>query len=213
MRFLRQAAGVSLEEVARALGTSKGHLSNAERGRDRPSLDIVAFYEDQFGADGQLWSTYVESLTSPHPRQRANSATRPTYPISGDASSFVADITVPDGTVMPPLFIFEKIWRLRNAGTVPWTRRWLARDGAPSGPGIPHSPPRVRIDDTMPGEEVDIAVPLRAHPLEGTSQVRWKMVDDDGWEFFPDRYPRGVFMTIVVRDNAPEPVIRRLHGR
>src|SRR3977135_3448022 len=146
MRFLRQAAGASLDEVARSHGTSKGHLSNAERGRDRPSVDIVAFYEEHFHADGQLWSTYVESLTSPRPRQRAGAAAPSPYPLVGDASSFVADITVPDGTVMPPLFIFEKIWRIRNTGAVPWVGRWLARDGAPSGPGIPHSPPRVRIN-------------------------------------------------------------------
>jgi transcriptional regulator with XRE-family HTH domain len=210
MRFLRQGAGATLDDVAHALGTSKGHLSNTERGRDRPSVDIIAFYEERFHGDGQLWSTYVESLTSPRPRQRARNADRPSYPIAGDASSFVADITVPDGTVMPPGFIFEKVWRICNVGTVPWIGRWLARDGAPSGPGIPQSPPKVRINDTMPDEEVDIAVPVRAHPLDGTSQARWKMVDDDGWEFFPDRYPYGIFMTIVVRAGTPEPRIRRL---
>src|SRR5262245_61926070 len=51
MRFLRQAAGATLAEVADYLGTSRGHLSNVERGRDRPSWDIVAYYEERFHAD------------------------------------------------------------------------------------------------------------------------------------------------------------------
>jgi hypothetical protein len=36
------------------------------------------------------------------------------------------------------------------------------------------------------------------------------MVDDDGYEFFPDRYPEGIFTTVIVRDGAPNPEIRRL---
>jgi transcriptional regulator with XRE-family HTH domain len=209
MRFLRQAAKATLEEVAHGLGTSKGHLSNVERGRDRPSLDIIAYYEEAFQADGELWSAYVDSLTAPRPRQRAQSDRGPKYPIAGDESTFIDDVTMPDGTIMPPGFVYEKIWRIKNTGTVPWIGRWLARDGATSGHGILHSPAKVRIPDTSPGETVDIVVPLRSHPLEGTSVARWKMVDDEGRQYFPDRYPRGLFTTITVRPGAPKPDTRR----
>lgn len=208
MRYLRQAAEATLAQVADHLGTSRGHLSNVERGRDRPSWDIVAYYEERFHADGALWSMYVELLTSPQRRQRADLSDRPDYPLPGDASEFVADVTIPDGTVMPPGFAFTKVWRIKNAGTVPWTSRFLARDGAPAGYGLPKSPRRTPIPDTLPGHEVDIAVPLTAHPAVGTSQTRWKMVDQHGWEFFPDRYPMGLILTIVVREGAPEPDVR-----
>ncbi|MEV1116140.1 NBR1-Ig-like domain-containing protein [Actinosynnema sp. NPDC049800] len=209
LRLVREAAGVRLADMAKQLGKSVGHLSNVEAGRDSASWDIVALYEERFRADGQLWTAYVEAQTSPRPPQRGAGAA-PSYPIPGDESTFIADVTIPDGTVMPPKFIFEKVWRIKNTGSVPWVGRRLARDGAAGGYGVPHSPAYVTIPDTMPGEEVDISVPVRSQPLEGTSQARWKMVDGHGWKFFPSQYPFGLFMTIVVREGAPPPRLRRL---
>ena len=211
MRELRQAVGMSLTGTAQAAGTSKSHLSHVERGRDRPSGELVAFYEERFNADGQLWTAYIEVVAGPRPqqRQRSSPADATRYPLAGDASTFVADIT-PDGVIMPPGFRFEKVWRIQNSGTVPWVGRWLRRLGPPAGLGIPSSPVQVQIATTVPGQTVDITVPMRAHNLAGTAEVHWKMVDDDGYEFFPDRYHRGIFTTVIVRDGAPNPEIRRL---
>lgn len=198
LRYLRQASGMTQAEAARRIGISQSHLSNVEKGRDRPSAAIVGFYEEQFHGKGQAWGLYEALLTEKRLPQRRSMSDRPDYPIPGDASTFVADVTVPDETIMRPYEEFEKIWRIRNSGTVPWIGRWLARRGAPSGHGIPTSPYRVQIPDTQPGEEVDIAVPMRAQPLAGASQAHWKMVDVDGWEYFPDRYPMGLVLSIVV---------------
>jgi transcriptional regulator with XRE-family HTH domain len=209
MRELRRADGMSLTDTAQATGTSKGHLSHVERGRDRPSWDLMAFYEERFNADGQLWAAFIGAAAGPRPRQRSSQAAATRYPLPGDASVFVADIT-PDAVIMPPGFCFEKIWRIRNSGTVPWSGRWLRRLGPPAGLGIPSSPLRVAIAATMPGQTVDITVPLRAHNTPGTAEAHWKMVDDRGYEFFPDRDPEGIFTTIIVRDGAPAPEIPRL---
>jgi transcriptional regulator with XRE-family HTH domain len=207
--YLREAAGMTLTDAARLLGISKGHLSSVEHGRDRPRTRIVEFYEEQFHGDGQARGLYVAAVTANRPPQRQALADRPPYPIPGDASTFVADVTVPDGTIMPPYFKFEKIWRIRNSGTVPWNGRWLARRGAPAGHGIPHSQHRVPIPETPCGEEVDIAVQVMSQPLAGASQAHWKMVDVNGWECFPDRYPDGLVLSIEVRENAPPPDLRR----
>jgi transcriptional regulator with XRE-family HTH domain len=209
MRELRRAGGMSLTGAAEAAGTSKSHLSHVERGRDRPSAELVAFYEARFNADGQLWSTFIQVVAGLRPRQRSGRAVAGEYPLPGDESTFVADIT-PDAVIMPPGFGFEKIWRIRNTGTVTWAGRWLRRIGPPSGLGIPSSPLQVKIATTMPDQTVDITVPMRAHIHPGTAEVHWKMVDDDGYEFFPDRYPEGIFTTVIVRDGAPDPIIRRL---
>lgn len=198
MRHLRTAHGATLTAAAVSAGVSKGHLSNVELGRDAPSWDLVAFYEEAYSGDGQLWSTYVEVVAAPRRKATLRPGARPRYPIAGDKAAFVTDVTIPDGTVMSPGQRFEKVWRLRNSGTVPWVGRYLRRLGAPGGLGIPSSPVQVPIADTMPGETVDISVPLKAHILAGTAEVHWKMVDKDGFEFFPDRYYQGVFMTIVV---------------
>ncbi|RSN31388.1 hypothetical protein DMC61_14670 [Amycolatopsis sp. WAC 04169] len=197
MRHLRTAHDVSLTEAAQQAGVSKGHLSNVERGRDTPSWELIDHYENAYAGDGQLWSTYVAAVTRPR-RPQPNEHGRPAYPVAGDSGTFVADVSVPDGTVMAPGQKFVKVWRLRNSGTVPWIGRYLRRLGAPSGLGIPSSPVEVRIPDTMPGELVDISVPLKAHMLPGTAQIHWKMVDEDGFEYFPDRYYQGIFLTIVV---------------
>jgi len=202
MRELRRAGGMSLASTAKAAGIDKGHLSHVEHGRDRPSRELVAFYEELFNADGQLWTAFIELVAGPRPRQRLTPDSG--YPLAGDESTFVDDIT-PDALIMPPGFEFEKIWRLRNSGTVPWIDRWLRRLGPPAGLGIPSSPWQVRIPSTMPGQEVDITVPMRAHNHPGTAVVHWKMVDDAGNEFFPDRDPEGIFTTIIVRDSAPDP--------
>jgi hypothetical protein len=121
----------------------------------------------------------------------------------------VADVTIRDNTVMPPYYEFEKVWRIRNSGTVPWVGRWLARLGAPSGHGIPKSERRVRIPDTQPGEEVDIKVPMTAQSQPGSSQVDFKMVDDHYFEYFPDRYPLGLILTIIVDENLRGPDLPR----
>jgi transcriptional regulator with XRE-family HTH domain len=207
MRELRRAGGMSLTGAAQAAGTDKGHLSHVECGRDRPSWELVAFYEESFNADGQLWTAFIDVVAGSRPRQRLAAASR--YPLPGDESTFVADIT-PDAVVMPPGFRFEKAWRLRNSGTVPWVGRWLRRIGPPAGLGIPSSPLQVQIATTMPGQTVDITVPMRAHNLAGTAEVHWKMVDDAGYEFFPDRYPEGIFTTVIVRNGASNPEVRRL---
>jgi transcriptional regulator with XRE-family HTH domain len=209
MRELREAGGMSLTGTALAAGTSKGHLSHVELGRDRPGWDLVAFYEERFHADGVLWTLFTELVAGQRPRQRSSQAVTDRYPLPGDESTFIADIT-PDAVIMPPGFHFEKIWRIRNSGTVPWVSRWLRRIGPPAGLGIPSSPLRVEIPATMPSQTVDITVPIRAQNQPGTAEVHWKMVDDDGYEFFPDRYPEGIFTTVVVRDGAPDPEIRRL---
>lgn len=205
MHYLREVAGLTQAEVARRLGVNRSHIHNIERGRDRPSTKIVAFYEEQFHGNGQAWGLYEALVTADRPPRRLPLTDSWPYPIPGDASTFVADLTVPDGTVMPPYHEFDKVWRIRNSGTVPWIGRWLARVGAPSGHGIPTSPRRVQITDTQPGEEVDITVPMQAQALAGSSQAHFKMIDDDGKECFPDRYPLGLVVSIVVAEGAPPP--------
>jgi len=200
---------MSLTAAAQATGASKSHLSHVERGRDRPGWELVAFYEESFNADGQLWASFIDVVAGSRPRQRSDQGDASRYPLPGDDSTFVADIT-PDAVVMPPGFHFEKIWRIRNSGTVPWTGRWLRRLGPPAGLGIPSSPLRVQIAATMPGQTVDIAIPMRAQNQPGTAAAYWKMVDEDGHQFFPDRYPEGVFTTVIVREGAPDPDIPRL---
>lgn len=203
MRSLRAGAGLSLADAAQLLGVSKGHLSHVESGRDRPGVRLIERYEEVFRADGLLWSAYIAARTTRSPLPRPDPDHR--YPVPGDAVRFVCDVTVADGTVLPPDFTFRKVWRVANVGSVPWQGRWLGRVGSPFGHGIPWSPARVRITDTGPGETVDIEVPVRTQCMGGTAQARWKIVDEDGRDFFPDPGRLGLLLTVIVDENVPPP--------
>ncbi len=55
--------------------------------------------------------------------ERGSTTTPPPPPSTGctDKVAFIADVTVPDGTVMVPNYSFTKTWRLKNIGTCTWT--------------------------------------------------------------------------------------------
>lgn len=198
LRHLREAWGVTLTQTAQQLGVSKAHLSNIERGRDRPSAKIIGYYDRHYDGRGQAWGLFEALITEGLAPQRLPLDQQPDYPIPGDALTFVAHITIPDGTVMAPQQMFEKTWRIRNSGTVPWKGRWLARDGVLTGNESPFSPPKILIANTSPGQEIDITVPMQAQPRRGASQVHWKMVDSQGWEYFPDHDDFGLTVSLMV---------------
>lgn len=119
-------------------------------------------------------------------------------PIAGDRSEFVADRTIPDGALLRPGEKVDKVWELRNAGTVPWIGRWLVRMGTIDSRSTPTTPDRVPISETQPGKSVRVVVPIEAPPLPGTYEIHWKMADADNRLYFPDRYWAGVWFTVVV---------------
>ena len=109
--------------------------------------------------------------------------------IPGDASRFVGDVTIPDGTRVKVGAHFVKVWAFKNVGSVAWHHRFLA----PSQPAADDEdcrvPSRVEIGDTLPGEQVMISVPVTAPSRPGRCWVSWKMVDEQGRAYFPSRRP------------------------
>ncbi|WP_176992981.1 NBR1-Ig-like domain-containing protein [Nonomuraea jiangxiensis] len=64
-----------------------------------------------------------------------------------DDSTFEGDVTYPDGTVVEQGESFDKTWRIRNAGTIPWQGRYLTRmNDTPC-----RAPKRVGIGPVLPG--------------------------------------------------------------
>lgn len=116
--------------------------------------------------------------------------------LPGDASRFVADITVPDGTRVKANSHFVKVWAIANTGTVGWHNRFLARMHPLGENEICRTPDRVPIGDTLPGNEVMISVPVVTGNRPGRCWVGWKMVDERGQMYFPSRRP--VFFLVHV---------------
>ena len=101
-------------------------------------------------------------------------------------SKFVADVTIPDGTVMQPGEKFRKIWRVQNTGTCSWDEgfgfvRWAGPDlNAANIYYSKHDQP------VGPGGIVDFGLDMRAPYEPGEYVAHWVMISDSGKTFGGD---------------------------
>jgi hypothetical protein len=104
---------------------------------------------------------------------------------------YIADVTIPDDTVMKPGADFDKTWRIQNTGTCSWDDGFKLvfisgdRDLDPAN---------YEIDDTSEfvdsGETVEITVRLTAPIKEGTYTANYQMQTDAGVYFGETIYVR-----------------------
>ena len=131
----------------------------------------------------------VFATPTPEPATPTPSAPACTY-----GSAFVADLTVPDGTLVPAAQPVDKVWRMRNSGACPWedgTQLTFVGGFAMSGPTS------VLVPATAPGATADIGVTLFAPSAPGTYKAIWQLQNTAGQVF-------GAPVTVVVR--VPTPV-------
>ncbi|WP_245666665.1 NBR1-Ig-like domain-containing protein [Actinomadura latina] len=107
----------------------------------------------------------------------------------GDAAAFIADITLPDCTRVGGGKTVTKVWRLKNAGKVPWEGYSLRRLDVPQQADQCQTISDVPIDDTRPGKMVDIRTEITTPKKPGLCYVRFKMVDASGKVVFPGNRP------------------------
>jgi hypothetical protein len=136
----------------------------------------------------------------------------PTSSIGGgaqacDSGVYVADITIPDGTVMSPGKTFVKTWSMMNKGTCTWSSSYKLSflDGEAMGGSsvlLPSSVP--------PGQQVQISVNLKAPANSGTYTGGWQLQNTQGHNF-GDRITvlikvsAGTNETPVAETDTPEP--------
>ena len=154
------------------------------------------------GTLGRLASQYlnVTTGTQPLPTPPPSSATPAPPQIPCDSMSFVADLTVPDGTYMNPGQSFTKTWRIKNTGSCTWNSsyRFVFVQGNSMG-GQPQS-----IQGTVaPNQNYDMSVSMQAPTTPGTYAGWWQMVNAQGTPF-----GTRVWVEIVVpapQEPAPQP--------
>jgi pimeloyl-ACP methyl ester carboxylesterase len=184
-------------KVASAFGAFResGVLPGDHRSIVRPEspqdVGYQAIKRDLLRALGSATTVQADSLDELLDREDA--------PV--DRSEFVAELTVPDGSILDPGQEFTKSWVIRNAGDVPWVGRSLRRVGGGFAPGIIIAPERVPIPDTPPGSEVRIDIPMTAPVVAAFTTCLYKMTDADGRFCFPDQYPSGLSAVITVMRN------------
>lgn len=120
--------------------------------------------------------------TPPTPTSTPTVTNTPSTPVSAcDKAAFVADVTVPDGTVFTPGTDFTKTWRLKNVGTCTWDTSYkLVFDTGEQMSG----PTSVNFPGTFaPGQTVDLSVTLKAPDTAATYKGFWKLKNASGTPF------------------------------
>ncbi|HEU0297166.1 MAG TPA: NBR1-Ig-like domain-containing protein [Anaerolineales bacterium] len=99
-------------------------------------------------------------------------------PAGCDKAAFVADVTVPDGTLFSPGTSFIKTWRLKNAGTCTWTTAYKLvfysgeQMGAPTSVNLPRS--------VAPQQTIDLTVNMIAPATANTYRGYWILSNPSG---------------------------------
>ena len=97
-----------------------------------------------------------------------------------DGMAFVADIKIPDGSVMQPGQDFDKVWRIRNTGTCNWDTGYkLVFVQGSQMDGVP-SPVTTTV---KPSETLDILIDQTAPQEPGKYTGIWQMVNKNGMPF------------------------------
>ncbi|KAG8919530.1 hypothetical protein FRC00_011219 [Tulasnella sp. 408] len=115
----------------------------------------------------------VISLASSH--SSAKSAPRP-------SATFVADLTIPDGHILPPGAFFVKTWQMLNNGEIPWRAgtRLAFTGGERFGTSSAQVESLLVAGLTPPGEMTEIRVEFRAPELPGRYVSNWRLQDEEG---------------------------------
>ncbi|MBB5775419.1 NBR1-Ig-like domain-containing protein [Nonomuraea jabiensis] len=132
------------------------------------------------------------SIAVPSPAECPVRSTNPPWapPLhKGDAAVFIEDVTLADCTRVRPGQTMPKVWRLKNAGTVPWKGYSLRRLDLAQQADHCQTISDVPIKDTLPGETVDIRTDITTPRKPGLCYVRFKMVDASGAVAFPGSRP------------------------
>lgn len=101
---------------------------------------------------------------------------------------YIADVTLPDNTVLAPAATSTKTWRIKNTGTCAWGTGYefvFVSGEAMSAQRVKSVPP------VAPGAAVDLSIPLSAPTNPGSHLGGWQMRAPDGSLF-------GVMVTVKI---------------
>jgi hypothetical protein len=114
-----------------------------------------------------------------------------------DGLSFLADLTLPDGSPTAPAAPLDKRWRVENSGTCPWTGRYRLK--RTSGEDL-STPAELALYPAKPGTEAVIRVEFSAPTITGSYRASWQAVNPAGEPFgIP------IYVEFVVLPPTPRP--------
>jgi hypothetical protein len=133
----------------------------------------------------------AKDTPQPGAQTTTTAASAPTATSAGTPSdapcnraSYQGDVTIPDGSTIPPNSPFVKTWELKNTGRCPWTNGYMVvfarRGDSLSGPA---ATPVITSGEVKPGETVKVSVPLRAPGETGDYESYWMLRSADNKVF------------------------------
>lgn len=120
-----------------------------------------------------------------------------TYQPICDLAGFVDDISIPDGMNIAAGTSFIKTWRLKNLGACTWTPDYAVVFASGDGMGAAAA---VKIGvSVLPGQVVDVSVPMKAPGQPGRARGYWQLRSAAGVLFGlgADKQPFYVDITVV----------------
>jgi hypothetical protein len=112
-------------------------------------------------------------------------------------STFVTDVTIPDGTAVEPGKPFVKTWRVSNSGTCTWDGTYAIAFVQGELLGAPSLAP---IPIAAPGATADISLQLVAPSTRGRYQGTWRLRAPDGTSF-------GTNLIVDINVSGPTPTV------
>jgi len=112
-------------------------------------------------------------------------------------AKFIKDVTIADGTVFAPQTAFVKTWRIRNDGQSKWPDQTILCNVG----GDPLGASAVPVAPVLPGQEVEISVPMVAPSLPGRYNSFWRLRGPDG------KFGHRLWADIIVKEPQAIPVI------
>ncbi len=170
---------VQIEELhdwrARAYA-ALGNADAAESARQRIAF-LNSRYQPTYAEIPRPAATVTSAPIAPIPTAPPPAATTPPTALA----AFLADVTIPDGTVLSAGESFVKTWRVRNAGAGRW-EGYLLRPVVSEGTqtGQFGNPTAIALPVTAAGESAEISIPLSAPATPGTYTGYWQIVTPDG---------------------------------
>ena len=151
-------------------------------------------------------SATLTPLASPTP---LTTKAPPTAPPPGSSNivpcyraEYVADVTIPDGTIVSPGASFWKTWSVKNTGSCSWnsTYKFVFMDGDIMGGAYVYNFPGV----AAPDDTVEIPIQLYAPTTTGSYTGYWKLQAPDKTIFGVGQYDQSLSVSVVVGSGTPD---------
>lgn len=111
-----------------------------------------------------------------------------------NAMRFLSDVTVPDGSKIPPDTEFVKTWRVFNIGTCTWTKDYFLKYRDGTALGVQRIPV---IEEVLPGSDYEFTAVLKSPSEVGIARTSWQMMTPEGKSF-----GQTVWVNIEVTDDG-----------